>query len=76
LSHDGQHERCLQEKATNISSPQSIQRTLAKPSLKSPHFKKIMELQNKKRELFSALIDDDATSLALSAEDITELLRA
>ncbi|MBL8026454.1 MAG: SNF2 helicase associated domain-containing protein [Fibrobacteres bacterium] len=37
---------------------------------------KIMELQNKKRELFTALIDDDATTLALSAEDITELLRA
>jgi SNF2 family DNA or RNA helicase len=37
---------------------------------------KIMALQNKKRELFTALIDDDATSLALSAEDITELLRA
>jgi len=31
---------CLQEKATNISCLQSGQRTRAKPSCRSPHFRK------------------------------------
>jgi hypothetical protein len=33
-------QRCLQEKATNISWWQSGQRTRAKPSCRSPHFRK------------------------------------
>ena len=37
---EGQVQRCLQEKATNISWRQSGQRTRAKPSCRSPHLRK------------------------------------
>ena len=39
-------QRCLQEKATNISRWQSGQRTRAKPCCRSPHFRKAVTLRS------------------------------
>jgi len=44
VSHDGHVQRCLHESATAISRLRSGQRTRARPSCGSPHFRKaVME---------------------------------
>ncbi len=60
------------DRAHRIAQTKSV--TVYKLICKQTIEEKIMELQNKKRELFTSLVDDDASSLSLTAEDITEIL--